>query len=120
MGIGANPLLNLTQLKMKYAPLTNLGCESRMAQFDNRVKFSRGFAPISTLSDKQVVATNKYLLQPNLDDPEVCKSEFKWAKNSNQATLVNKLQQEYFEQVKATQNLALKAKERAKQKKVQR
>ena len=109
-----------TQLKMKHAPLTNLGCESRMAQFDNRVKFSRGFAPISTLSDKQVVATNKYLLQPNLDDPEVCKSEFTWAKNSKQATLVNKLQQEYFEQVKATQNLALKAKERAKQKKVQR
>ena len=109
-----------TQLMIKHAPLTNLGCESRMAQFDNRVKFSRGFAPISTLSDKQVVATNKYLLQPNLDDPEVCKSEFTWAKNSKQATLVNKLQQEYFEQVKATQNLALKAKERAKQKKVQR
>ena len=61
-----------TQLKMKHNPLTNLGCESRMAQFDNRVKFSRRFAPISTLSDKQVVATNKYLLQPNLNDPEVC------------------------------------------------
>ena len=70
-----------TQLKMKHAPLTNLGCESRIAQFDNRVKFSRGFAPISTLSDKQVVATNKYLLQLNLNDPEVCKSEFTWAKN---------------------------------------
>ena len=111
---------NHTKLKMKHTPLTNLGCESRMAQFDNRVKFSRGFAPISTLSDKQVIATNKYLLQPNLDDPEVCKTEFAWAKNSKEATYVNKLQQQYFEQVKATQNLALKAKERAKKKKVER
>ena len=66
-----------TQLKMKHTPLTNLGCESRMAQYDNRVKFSRGFASISILSDKQVVATNKYLLQPNLNDPEVYKSEFR-------------------------------------------
>ena len=111
---------NHTKLKMQHTPLTNLGCESRMAQFDNRVKFSRGFAPISTLSDKQVVATNKYLLQPKLDDPKVCKAEFTWAKNSKPATEVNKLQQEYFDKVKATQNLAFKAKEMAKQKKVQR
>ena len=72
---------NHTTLKMKHAPLTNLGCESRMAQFDNRDKFSRGSAPISTLSDKQVVATNRYLLEPKLDDPDVCKEEFQWAKN---------------------------------------
>ena len=108
------------KLKMKHAPLTNLGCESRMAQFDNRVKFSRGSAPISTLSDKQVVATNKYLLEPKLDDPEVCEEEFKWAKNSEEANRVNQLQKEYFDKVKATHNLVLKAKEKAKQKKVQR
>ena len=53
-----------TQLKMKHTPLTNLGCESRMAQFDNRVKFSRGFASISTLSDKQMVATNNIFFNP--------------------------------------------------------
>jgi len=108
-----------TQLKMKHTSLTNLGCERRMTQFENRVKFIRGFASIFTMSDKQVVATNTYHLKPNLNDPEVCKSEFTWAKNSKQATLVA-LQQEYFEQVKAIQNLTLKEKERAKQNKVQR
>ena len=29
-----------TQLKMKHTPLTNLLCESRMGQFDNRIKLS--------------------------------------------------------------------------------
>ena len=111
---------NDTKLKMKHAPLTNLGCESRMAQFDNRVKFSRGSAPISTLSDKQVVATNRYLLEPQLDDPDVCREEFKWARNSEEAITVNQLQKEYFDKVKATHNLVLKAKEKAKMKKVQR
>ena len=106
--------------KMKHAHLTNLGCENRMAQFDKMVKFSGGSAPVSTLSNKQVVATNKYLLQDNLDDPEVCKEEFKWAKHSKEANIVNELQKQYFEKVKATKNLALKAKEKAKQKKVQR
>ena len=72
---------NHTKLKMAHTPLTNLGCESRMPQFDNRLKFSKGFAPISTLSDKQVIANNKYLLHPNLEDPKVCKAEFAWAKN---------------------------------------
>ena len=108
------------KLKMKHAPLTNLGCESRMAQFDNRVKFSGGSAPIETLSDKQIVATNKYLLQSQLDDTQVCKEEFKWANNSKEAKDVNQLQKEYLEQVKATHNHVLKAKENAKQKKVQR
>jgi len=77
------------KFKMNHAPLTNLGCESRMAQFDKRVKFSRGSAPISTLSDKQVIATNKYFLEPKLDYPEVCEEEFKWPKNSDEAIRVN-------------------------------
>ena len=111
---------NHTVSKMKHAPLTNLGCESRMAQFDNMVKFSGGSAHISTLSDKQVDSTYKYLLHHNLDDAEVCKEEFKWAKTSNEAQMVNELQKEYFEQVKATKNFALKEKENVKKRKVQR
>ena len=50
----------------------------------------------------------------------MCKAEFAWAKNSEPAILVNELQQEYFDQVKATQNMAMKAKEMMKKKKVQR
>ena len=82
---------NHTKLKMAHIPLTNLGCESRMAQFDNRLKFSRGFAPISTLSDKQVIANNKYLLHPNLEDPKVCKAEFAWAKTQKQQLWYTKI-----------------------------
>ena len=50
-----------TLAKMKHTPLTNSGCESRMAQLDVRVKFSGGAAPLDTLSDKQIVSVNKYL-----------------------------------------------------------
>ena len=44
--------------KMDYAPLTNSGCESKMADLDVRVRFSGGAAPITTISDKQVVSKN--------------------------------------------------------------
>ena len=43
--------------KMEHAPLTNSGCESRMAQLDVRVTFSGGSAPIDTLSDKLLTSS---------------------------------------------------------------
>ena len=57
-----------TLRKMKHAPLTNSGCESRMAQLDVRVKFSGGAAPLDTFSDKQIVSVNKYLTSSDFDD----------------------------------------------------
>lgn len=82
-----------TIIKMLKAPLTNSGCESRLAQLDVRVDYCGGSAPINTISDKQVVAVNDYF------STEEFKSEntgdlFKWARNSNEAKEVNKLQAE--------------------------
>ena len=37
-----------TLQKMKYTPLSNSGCESRMAQLDVKVKLSGGAAPLKT------------------------------------------------------------------------
>ena len=68
---------------MRHAPLTDSRFESRNAQLDVRVKVSRGSAPIQTISDKQVVSPNKYLLTGELphNKPEM----FKWARISSEA-----------------------------------
>ena len=48
-----------TLQKLKYAPLTNSGCESQFADLDNSVKKFGGTATVSTLSDKHVIKKNK-------------------------------------------------------------
>ena len=53
---------------MEHAPLTNSGCETRMAQLDVRLTFSGGSAPIDTLSDKHIVAANKFFLSEEFDE----------------------------------------------------
>ena len=78
--------------KMRYTPLTNSGCESRMAQLDVKVKFSGGSAPVETLSDKQVVSVNGYLLTEDFDDANNTHTLFKWARTSAQAKEANRLQ----------------------------
>ena len=105
--------------KMEHAPLTNSGCESRMAQLDVRVKFSGGAAPVDTISDKQIVAVNKYLVCNDLHLDRI-EEEFKWARTSEEAKKVLKIQKEFLAQVKLTKSLSLKAKQVAKQKKIQR
>ena len=50
-----------TDHKVKYTPLTNDACESQMAQLDVKVNYSRGAAPVETLSDKQILSVNGYL-----------------------------------------------------------
>ena len=54
--------------KIKYTPLSNSECESLMAQLDVKVKFSGGAAPLKTLSNKQVVSVNKYLMTEDFND----------------------------------------------------
>ena len=108
-----------TLSKMKHAPLTNSGCESRMAQLDVRVKFSGGAAPLDTLSDKQIVSVNKYLTSTDFDN-EGAGELFKWARTSEEAKLAIGLQQDFLAQVKITKTLAAAAKKAAKEKKVRR
>ena len=109
-----------TATKMKHAPLTNSGCESRMAQLDVRVKYSGGSAPVHTISDKQVVAQNKYLLSSDFDTADKTEDQFKWAKTSAEAKLANELQRQFLEQVKEVKMVAVKAKESVKFRKVAR
>ena len=109
-----------TASKMKFAPLTNSGSESRMAELDVRVKYSGGSAPVPTISDKQVVAKNKYLLSEDFDTAEKTKDMFQWAKSSAEAKMANDLQKEFLDQVKEVKVLAVKAKESMKKKKIAR
>ena len=109
-----------TASKMKFAPLTNSGCESRMAELDVRVKYSGGSAPVPTISDKQVVAKNKYLLSDDFDTAEKTEDMFLWAKSSAEAKMANDLQKEFLDQVKEVKVLAVKAKESMKTKKIAR
>ena len=104
-----------TVSKMKFAPLTNSGCESRMAEFDVRVKCSGGSAPVPTISDKQVIAKNKYLLSDDFNTTEKTEEEFRWAKNSDEAKLANELQREFLEQVKEVKMVAIKANEKSQE-----
>ena len=50
--------------KLAYAPLTNLGCESEFAKLDNRISISEGSTSIKTLSRKNVILTNRLLVDP--------------------------------------------------------
>ena len=105
--------------KMEHAPLTNSGCESKMADLDVRVRFSGGAAPITTISDKQVVSKNKFLLSSSLDG-EGAGELFKWARTSAEAKKAMELQKIFLEKVKMTKHMAMKSKEIIKQRKVTR
>ena len=107
------PVANLS--KLQYAPLTNSGCESKFAELDNRVKFSGGSSNLDTISDKQVVKYNRYLLQPKVI--ESAKEQFAWARGSKQAKEARKLQDEFLSQIKVMKSLSIKAKKEAKERK---
>ena len=50
------------EVKLQYAPLTNLGCESEFAKLDNRVRVFGRITSVSTHSKKNIVATNGLLV----------------------------------------------------------
>ena len=100
--------------KLQFAPLTNSGAESRFAQLDVKVKFSGGSAKLDTLSDKQIVGVNKYLIQPGVI--ETASEQFKWAHSSTQAKEALKLQNEFLSFVKLSKSLSIEAKKRQKEK----
>ena len=53
--------------KLTYAPLTNLGCESEFAWFDNRVKISEGTESVQSITRKRVICTNALLVDSSFD-----------------------------------------------------
>ena len=105
--------------KMEHAPLTNSGCESKMADLDVRVRFSGGSAPITTISDKQVISKNRFLLSSDFDG-EGAGELFKWARTSAEAKKAMEIQDIFLERVKLTKHMAMKTKQIAKQRKIAR
>ena len=108
--------------KLKFAPLTNSGCESQFADLDNSVKKFGGTAKVGSLSNKHVVRKNKLFeteewKKMNLQEK---KSKFAWARGSPQAKRVAQMQNEWIEKVSDAKCLALIGKESKKKKKNQR
>ena len=87
---------------------------------DVRVKYSGGSAPVPTISDKQIVSKNKYLLSDDFDTTDKTEEQFQWAKSSAEAKMANDLQKQFLDQVREVQMVAVKAKENMKTKKVAR
>ena len=91
-----------------------------MAQLDVKVKFSGGAAPLKTLSNKQVVSVNKYLMTEDFNDDQDTLALFRWARNSTEAKQATQMEEEFLQKVKATKAMSQKSKEMVKQKRQSR
>lgn len=107
--------------KRRQSVLTNLGAESEFATLDNDIRKLGGSTSLQTISDKHVIARNKlYLKDRWIELSEKEKSaKWKWARNSEQAKAVKKLENEFLDKIKAVKKDATLAKERQKQKETQ-
>ena len=81
---------DITEELMKWAPLTNLGCESKMGWLDNRIKVSGGSTTVHTLSHKSIVAHNGLLSADEFQDlsPEEKLVLWRFGRNSDTAKTV--------------------------------
>ena len=104
---------------MKLSPLTNSGCESHKAELDVRVKHSGGSAPLETLSDKQIVSVNGYLLQP-IFETDKAGEEWLWARNSEETKACRILRQEFLARVTLAKRAKEKGREMIKKRKLNR
>ena len=120
VGIFRGEFTEETIEKLKHAPLTNSGCESRQAQLDVRVKHSGGSAPLQNISNKQTVAVNGYLKTSDFDDLEKAGELFKWARTADEAKKVRQMQKEFNAKVESVKFAALKKKENLKKKRFER
>ena len=108
--------------KIINAPVSNLGCESEIAWLDNRLKISGGTTTVPTLSNKNVICTNKYLVSDDFlsQTVEDRKKQWKWARSSQESKQVKLLTKNFLQRVKEAKHLSLKKKEELKRKKAER
>ena len=95
------------------APLTNLGCKSEFAKLDNRLKVCGETTSFQTLSQKNVVTTNAYLVNSyfmDKDDGEK-RREWKWARTSEETEIARKMEEDLLATLKQSKILALQKKE---------
>ena len=104
--------------KLKYAPLTNLGCESEFAKLDNRIGMSGGSTTVQTHSRKNIVMTNKLLVDSTFTEQSESerKEQWKWARCSEEVKNEKKLERDFIETVKNAKRLSVVKKEQLKRK----
>ena len=105
--------------KMKYAPLTNLGCESEFSKLDHRIKASGGSTPIQTHSRKNIIVSSGLLVDSEFESKtlEERKLRWEWARSSEEVKKVKNLEDDFFATVKIANKLAQHKKEVLKKKK---
>ena len=104
---------------LKQTPLTNLGCESQFAKFDNRVRKTGGSTSVKTHSQKNVVMTNKLLVSSEFEQysDSTKRQHWKWARGSDEVERAKQLERDFLSTVKASKEIALLKKQQLKLKK---
>ena len=103
------------EAKMKFAPVTNLGCDAECAKLDIRIVASGR----STYSRKNIIMTNRLLLDLSftmLSDTEK-RQQWKWTRCSDNVLKVKEIESKYLPTVKMSKRLALMKKAKLKKKK---
>ena len=77
--LGRGEVSEISEQNLKNAPLTNLGCESEFAKFDNRVKATGSRTSVNTLSKKNIISTNKYLVNTEFSTTSCPEKREQWA-----------------------------------------
>ena len=105
--------------KLDRAPVTNLGCESEFASLDNMLKKTGGTTSVQTLSRKNTVSTNAYLVDSGFLDltKEEKRNRWEWARHSNEVKEVRKMEADFLATVKQAKLLVLRKKEQLKKRK---
>ena len=105
--------------ELTYAPLTDLGCKSEFAWFDNRVKISGETESVQSISRKKVISTNALLVDSSFDNLSDKKrlNSWKWARTSEESSEVRKVERDFLATVKMSKKLVLAKKEEPKRKK---
>lgn len=107
---------------LKFAPLTNLGCESQMASLDNRLKVSGGTTCIQTLSNKAVVKSNRYLEHEDFVGLSPGERKLLWitGKSGDKAVEVRELLADFNVKVEVARELVVENRRDLKRKKAER
>ena len=107
-----------TETKLKHAPLTNLGAETKFAKLNNRLMVSGGTTSIDTLSRKDIVATNALLVDSSFTElsSDEKKKRWKWGRASENVKVARKLNKDLLKTMETNKRLALEKKKELKKK----
>ena len=92
--------------------LSNLGCESKMAKLDDRLKSSGGGISLKAISNKDKISSNQQFQHEKWRSSTTAerRAHWRWARNSPEAKLGNEMGKQYLETVKANKRVAVESK----------